>query len=104
MEKDELYEIMIAAYAKKSFEMNKRTEMFFDFDDFVFSIIQQRYGTKKKVKRKAIEFFVGLEHYATHDERIDTLKRFVGFECQPYSRHLLEFYFEIMKQTNESTK
>jgi len=40
MEISEVMELITASYAKKGFEINKRTELFFDFDDFVYSVIQ----------------------------------------------------------------
>jgi hypothetical protein len=62
---DELMELITGAYIKKAGELNKRTELFLDFDDFVYSVIQQRYGTKKKIAEKSQEFFVGLEAYSS---------------------------------------
>lgn len=39
MSKEELMELIAGAYIKKSSELNKRTELFLEFDDFVYGII-----------------------------------------------------------------
>jgi hypothetical protein len=46
---------------------------------------------------------LALKKFAKEDERVDFFKHFLGFdELHPYSRDVLEFFFKVMKSTNES--
>ena len=94
---------MQGIYIKKSQELNTKSEIYHEFDDFVYSVLAQRYGSKKKIQLKGQEFFLALAHYANEDERIDFFKRFVGYEeARPYNRDILEFYLKLIKASNES--
>jgi len=103
MSKEDMMDLVSGIYIKKSIEINTSKEIVREFDDFVHSILVQRFGTKKKVAQKAQEFFLALRLYAKEDERVDYFKHFLGFEEQTvYGRDILEFYLKLIKQTNES--
>lgn len=45
---------------------------------------------------------LALKKYAKEDERVDFFKHFLGYDEQhPYSREVLEFFFKVLKSTNE---
>ena len=50
---------------------------------------------------------MALRKHAKDDERVEIFKRFIGFgeeqyQSHPYSREVFEFFFKLMKITNES--
>ena len=98
MPKKELMDLIQGMYIKKSMEINTKAELHPKFDDFVYSVLVQRFGTKKKVDQKGQEFFLALREYASSDERISFFKHFVGVEeSYSYSREILELYLRFMK-------
>mmetsp|Transcript_12499 Transcript_12499/g.12264 ORF Transcript_12499/g.12264 Transcript_12499/m.12264 type:complete len:137 (-) Transcript_12499:44-454(-) len=103
MEKQEVMDMIQGMLMKKSQEINTKNELNRSFDDFVYAFLVQRFGTKKKIDQKGQEFLLGVKKFAQEDERIDFFKHFLGFEDQhPYNREVLEFYFKLMKSSNEA--
>ena len=67
-------------YIKKSQEINTKNELHKEFDDFVYSVFIQRFGTKKKADQKGQEFLLAIKKYGKEDERVEFFKKFLGFE------------------------
>lgn len=93
-----MMDLIQGAYIKKSQEIGTKNEVHTNFDDFLYSILVQRFGTKKKIDQKGQEFFLALKKYAKEDERVDFFKHFLGFEENNiYSREVLECYIKLIK-------
>jgi hypothetical protein len=44
-----MMDLISGAYIKKSQEIGTKNEIYMQFDDFFYSILVQRFGTKKKI-------------------------------------------------------
>lgn len=99
MPKSAVVDVMHAAYVKKAEDINKIS----NFEDILYSVFEQRFIFKKKIKKKCQQFLIGLREYGETDERMDDFKKFIGFD-QPnkYPYEVLELYLKTMKCTDES--
>lgn len=64
MPKQEMMDLIQGVYIKKSQEINTKNELHLEFDDFVYSVMIQRFGTKKKADHKGQEFLLALKKYS----------------------------------------
>ena len=94
---------MHSAYIKKAEDIASKDRSMSNFEDILYSVFEQRFIFRKKVKRKCRQFLLGLKECAENDERMDDFKKFIGFD-QPnkYPPEILELYIKTMKCTDES--
>ncbi|CAI2385721.1 unnamed protein product [Moneuplotes crassus] len=103
MPKDKVSDFMHSAYIKKAESIASQNNSMLNFEDILYSIFEQRFLFKKKIKIKCQQFLLGLREYALTDERMDEFKKFIGFDNpNKYPSEILELYIKSMKCTEES--
>ena len=101
--KSQVIEFMHSAYIKKAEEITDENVSSQNFEDILYTIFEQRFIFKKKIRIKCQQFLLGLRQYSIEDERMDDFKKFIGFETpHKYPPQILEFYIKSMKCTEES--
>lgn len=75
----------------------------YTFEDTVYSVIENRFGVKKKVKQKCEEFLLGLRELSRTDEWADDFKKFMGFDDpKKYVKEVLNLYLFHLHSTDHS--
>jgi hypothetical protein len=89
-------------YGKKAQALIEGEGFTESFEEFVYQVVNRRFGIKNKVKQTCEKFLVGLQFYKDSDTRIETFSKFIGFEPEDrYHIEVLFFYLRIMKATEE---
>lgn len=103
MPKETVVDFMHSSYVKKAEDIANKDHTITNFEDILYSVLEQRFIFRKKVKRKCQQFLIGLKHYGETDERMDDFKKFIGFDqTSKYPPEVLELYIKTMKSTDES--
>ena len=101
--KSDVIEFMHSSYVKKVEDIASKDHTSTNFEDILYSVMEQRFIFRKKIKKKCQQFLLGLRLYGENDERMDDYKKFIGFEqSKKYPPEVLELYIKTMKSTDES--
>lgn len=101
--KCDVFEFMHSSYVKKAEDISSKDHSSTNFEDILYSVMEQRFIFRKKIKKKCQQFLLGLRLYGESDERMDDFKKFIGFEqSKKYPPEVLELYIKTMKSTDES--
>lgn len=88
MAKNTVVDFMHTAYVKKAEDIFNKDRTSTNFEDILYSVFEQRFVVKK-IKKKAIQFLLGLREYGENDERMDDFKKFIGKFYKLYSKQTL---------------
>ena len=100
--KNQVVEFMHSAYIQAEDKTTSENNIM-NFEDILYSIFEQRFIFRKKIKNKCQQFLLGLRKYGANDERMEDFKKFIGFDNpHKYPTKVLEFYIKTMKCTEES--
>ena len=98
----ETLNLIAIIYSKKVQALMEGEGLAESFEEFVYTVITQRFGIKNKVKQICEKFLVALQTYKDEDTRIETFTKFLGFETEErYHIEVLFFYLRVMKATEE---